>query len=316
MKCLICHEKVEGSPNKEVHPKCSKYLYGNTTPPEVTFGSDEINNLAKKIILNHRSISGVQKKMSAHIQKITSKATRLTLVGLWGDYILKPASTEYPLLPLVENCTMKVTEQFGINVMKHGLIRLTTGELAYVTKRFDRVNALPVLHMEDGAQLTNSLTEFKYRSSTEKLGKCIKKIATNSLFDLIKYFEMIIVSFLTGNADMHLKNFSVYYKDTKFTGLCPAYDMVSTRLLISEKADNEDLALSLNGKKRKLKREDFMTAGINCGLSEKQIVNAINRITDKIPNAESAIKKSFLPEDMKSDFLKILSERSERLSLI
>ncbi len=313
MKCLVCYTETEHG--ADYHVKCSMKLFGSKDPPLVHFCSDDIHRLAVNIVLSQSTISGVQKKLSAHIQKIASEGSRMTLVGLWGDYILKPSSEEFPLLPVVEDCTMNVTETFGIEVMKHGLIKLASGELAYITKRHDREKSLPVYHMEDGCQLTETLTEYKYRSSMEKLGKCIRTIATNSQLDLIKYYEMVVVSFLTGNADMHLKNFSVSYRDRNKVALTPAYDMVSTRLLIPEQSDNEELALSLNGKKRKLTLHDFIAAGMTCGLSEKQVTNTIKRLMKKLPLAVSVIEKSYLPQKMKTDFIGILTERSQRLQL-
>jgi len=312
MKCLVCYEDTRDS--GEYHQKCSNYLFGTKSPPSVSFGAEQINDLAKGIVLANTTIPGVQKKLSAHIQNVIGSEARITLVGLWGGYILKPSSAEYPLLPKLEDCTMKVAAALGITTMKHGLIRMASGELAYLTKRHDRERSLPVFHMEDGCQLTKTLTEYKYRCSTEKLGKCIRNVVSHTLLDVIRYYEMIIVSFLTGNADMHLKNFSIFYRDMSSVRIAPAYDMVSTRLLIPEKSDNEELALTLNGKKQKLNFDDFLIAGKHCGLTDNQVRNAIKRICKKIPQASKVIQKSFLPEGMISDFFELLTERSQRIS--
>jgi serine/threonine-protein kinase HipA len=313
MKCLICYDDVRE--HGEIHSKCSKKLFGRDVAPEIGFGSDQVLALAKNIVRTHVTIPGVQKKLSAHIKKLPNEGARMTLVGLWGDYILKPSSSDYPLLAVVEDCTMRVAAALGIETMKHGLIRLKSGELAYIRKRHDRVDSKPIYHMEDGCQLTSTLTEYKYRCSTEKLGKSLGSIVSHTLLDLIKFFEMVIVSFLTGNADMHLKNFSVYYRDAHYFGLAPAYDMVSTRLLISEKDDSEELALTLNGKKRTLKLDDFLIAAKNLGLSENQASNAMARISKKIPKAIEVIEKSFLPTSKANEFIELLSVRSQRLRM-
>lgn len=308
MKCLVCYEDTNTL--EPYHKKCSRALFSTDHAPEISFGSEQIHRLASNIVRSNTTIPGVQKKLSAHIQHLSEKGSRMTLVGLWGDYILKPHSAEYPTLPVVEDCTMNVTSVLGVSTMPHGLIRLNSGELAYITKRLDRTNSLPVWHMEDGCQLMGSLTEYKYRGSMEKLGKCIRGVVTNTILDTIRYFEMIIVSFLTGNADMHLKNFSVYYRDSTLIRLTPAYDMVSTRLLIPEKSDNEELALPLNGKKRKLVFEDFYSGGKSLGLNEKQIHNAIRRICSNLPKAIDVIQKSFLSSSDATAFMALMEKRA------
>jgi serine/threonine-protein kinase HipA len=149
-----------------------------------------------------------------------SEPQRFTIVGLWGDYILKHPTKRYRNLPELEDLTMHLAELSGIDVVPHSLIRLNSGKLSYITKSIDRLNEYKI-HMEDMCQLTERLTEHKYQGSYEQIGKAI-----------INYSEQVIFSFLTGNADMHLKNFSLIDKPEMGYVLCPAYDMVASSLLV------------------------------------------------------------------------------------
>ncbi|WPP47964.1 HipA domain-containing protein [Catalinimonas niigatensis] len=96
----------------------------------------------------------------------------------------------------------------SIKIVPHSLIRLASGELAYITKKIDRQKKKK-LHMEDMCQLTERLTEYKYKGSHEQIGKTIIQYATHPILDIINYFEQVVFSFLTANANMHLKNFSL-----------------------------------------------------------------------------------------------------------
>jgi len=171
------------------------------------------------------------------------------------------------------------------------------------------------LHMEDMCQLTERLTEDKYHGSMEQIGRIIQKLSSNPLFYTIRLFEIALFSFITGNADMHLKNFSLIYPLEGMVNLSPAYDMLATRLLIPEKDDPEELALTLNGKKRKFTRNDFHSFAAHLGLNEKQIKNVFNRFTKALPEMESVIGGGFLPQQKTDEFKQLIKERAARLEL-
>lgn len=132
-------------------------------------------------------------------------------------------------------------------------MRTSIGELVYITKRFYREKKQKI-HVEDMCQLSELLTEQKYKSSYERIGKVLRKHVTNLGLDTIKYFRLVLFCFLTGNNDMHLKNFSLMHTD-KGILLSPAYDLLNINLIFP--SDKEDLALTLNGKKKRIKRLDF-----------------------------------------------------------
>ena len=188
---------------------------------------------------------------------------RLTVVGaLGGNYILKPPSEDFPEMPQNEHLTMRIAEAFGIQVVPSTLIRLKSGELSYLTKRIDRKEDGSKIHMLDMFQITEAFD--KYKSSMEKVGKSIGNYSSNTLLDKLFFYELTLFSFLTGNNDMHLKNFSMI--DTELGWLlAPAYDLLNVAILNPE--DSEELALTLDGKKSKFTRQHFEHFGKRVGIN-------------------------------------------------
>lgn len=313
-RCLICYGMLEPS-DPPVHPACSRKWFGTVEPPELPYALDEVQDLAKQIVRSHVTVPGVQAKLSLHIEQSRGTPSRFTLVGLWGNYILKPPVDEYPEMPEVENLTMHLAELCGIETVPHCLIPLKSGELAYLTRRIDRRENGQAIHMEDMCQLTERLTEHKYRGSMEQVGKAILKYVANPLFDVIRFIEVTLFSFLTGNADMHLKNFSLIYSDSKAIRLAPAYDLLSTRLLIPVERDSEELALTLNGKKSNFRQEDFQTFAQHFGLNAKQIENIWKRFARALPAVKAFIDSGLISNEMKVTYQNLVSERAERLGL-
>jgi serine/threonine-protein kinase HipA len=296
----------------DFHPSCSRKIFDQPLPPELPYTEAQMADLALKVVQTRVTITGVQEKLSLHLESPEGKRTpkRFTIVGLWGEYILKPPMGHYPQLPEVEDLTMHLARLAGISVVPHSLIRLQSGSLAYITKRIDRVKTAK-LHMEDMCQLTERLTEDKYHGSHEQVAKTILKYSHNPGLDVVNYFEQVLFSFLTGNADMHLKNFSLINLPGRGYVLSPAYDLVATALV--NPADKEDLALTLNGKKKKINRNDFITAFRLLYLEPKQQEN----IFRKMINAKSAwmdfIGISFLSDDFKELLSKIIGARFSRI---
>ena len=313
-RCLACYKALDGS-EKDYHASCCKSFFGQPSPPEMPYALNELEALAEKIVKSSITVPGVQEKISLHLEEAENVAGKLTLVGLWGDYILKPPARKYPEMPEVEDLTMHLASVWDILIVPHCLIRLKSGELAYITKRIDREQEQEICHMEDMCQLTERLTEQKYRSSMEKIGKAIRKYSSHPLLDITRFFDITTFCFITGNADMHLKNFSLYYKDANLVQLAPAYDLVATRLIIPAKVDPEEMALSLNGKKAKLKRHDFDSFATTIGLNEKQLANAYKRIESRVSRAIGFIDNSFISGDKKDQLKALINERVRRLGL-
>jgi serine/threonine-protein kinase HipA len=205
---------------------------------------------------------------------------------------------------------MKLAQIFGINTAEHSLIRTTSGELAYIVKRFDRLDH-DKLQCEDLCQLSEKLTEAKYKSSMEKAGNVLKENVANPILDTISFFEIALFSFITGNADMHLKNFSILKDSKNRYNLSPAYDLLNTKLAIPD--DKEEMALTINGKKNKIAIGDFNALAASLGLNEKQRDNSYNKLNRLLFPMLQLIDISFLSDDLKEDYKNLFLDRIKRL---
>jgi serine/threonine-protein kinase HipA len=239
-RCLYCYQPL-ASDAVDFHQVCSKKIFGQSIPPELPYSENDLEALAQEVIRSQTTVTGVQAKISLHITGNNKEgvATRFTIVGLWGGYILKTPAEQYPQLPEVEDLTMHLAQLARIKTIPHSLIRLLSGNLAYVCRRIDRTKK-GKLAMEDMCQLTERLTEDKYQGSYEQIGKVVRKCSATPGLDLVNFFELVLFSFLTGNADMHLKNFSLLEQPGLGMILSPAYDLVNTVLV--NPADSEELA--------------------------------------------------------------------------
>ena len=285
-KCLYCYKELNAN-ETDFHKACSKQFFASATPPLLTLNKEQLEALAKEIILKSIAVTGVQPKLSLQLEKTRNEAPRLTLVGLYGDYILKPPSEQYPCLPENEDLTMHLAEVAGIRTAAHSLIRLSSGELAYITCRFDRQNGQKIA-VEDFCQLTETLTEHKYRGSVEKIG-----------YEQQRLFELILFCYLTGNTDMHLKNYALIENALGQYELSPAYDLLSTLLILS---DEEESALTINGKKNRLKRTDFDSVAKTLQINEKTVAAIYQRFAKILPTWQQWIERSFLPAEMKKQY--------------
>lgn len=308
-KCLYCYSPLNES-ETEFHPSCSKKFFGTETPPEIEFGLNEIEELALKILGRSIALTGVQPKLSVELSKEKKGKNRLTIVGLWGNYILKPPFARFPEMPEVEDLTMHLAELAKIKTADHSLVRLKSGELAYISKRFDRVKS-EKLPLEDMAQLTETLTERKYSGSMEKVGKAILKYSDYSGNDVIRFFELTLFCFITGNADMHLKNFSLLTDSDNEITLSPAYDLLSTKILMSE--DKEELALTLSGKKNNLRKKDFDMFAEKLGVTQKTKEVIINKFFSSQQTFNKTIDASFLKDKTQTLYKELIEERLDRL---
>jgi serine/threonine-protein kinase HipA len=311
-RCLYCYQPLEND-EADYHATCSKKFFGFNIPLlQLKLDKEDIEAMALQVIKSHIAVTGVQKKISLNLapDANNTKVPKLTIVGLWGSFILKPPSEQYPFLPEVEDLTMHLAETAKIRVVPHALIRLQSGDLAYITKRIDRKKNAKI-HMEDMCQLTERLTEDKYRGSYEQIAKAITSYSATPGLDVVNFYEQVLFSFLTGNADMHLKNFSLIHNQPSGYVLSPAYDLVATALVNPE--DDEDLALTLNARKKKIKRSDFITAFTSAGLLTKQQENIFSKMNKAKKKWLEFIDLSFLPDHFKKQYKDLIRERFRRL---
>ena len=303
-KCLYCYEDL--NIDEDFHSSCCVKFFGSPQPPVLDYSMNEIAKLAKEVVENSVTVPGVQPKLSLGlVTDLLKEKGRLTILGaLGGNFILKPPNETFSQMPENEHLTMRMAQICGISVVQSSLIRLKTGELSYITKRIDRTETLEKIHMLDMFQILEAFD--KYKSSMEKIGKAVADYTSNTLLDLLRLFEITVFSYLTGNNDMHLKNFSLIQNNEKWD-LSPAYDLLNVYLHIPE--DTEEMALTINGKKRRLSKIDFIHLGKKFQLNEKQIENSFVRFVKAEDKLKNEIKRSFLSLEKQSKYLDLLENR-------
>ena len=311
-KCLYCYQLLPPT-TQDFHPACSKKMFGQATAPELPYTEKDMEALAVQVIQSHITVTGVQPKLSLHLSPADGRNApkRFTIVDLWSSYILKPPSSYYLQLPEVEDLTMHLAAIAGIKTVPHTLTRLQSGNLAYLTKRIDRVKKQK-WHMEDMCQLTEQLTEDKYHGSYEQVAKPIQKYSLHPGLDTVDFYELVLFSFLTGNANMHLKNFSLLHHPGYGPALSPAYDLVATALL--NPANEEETALTLNGKKRRIRKSDFVAAFNAAKMDIKQQENLFKRMNSAKIKWLPFIDRSFVSSHYKEQFKTLIEERFARLT--
>lgn len=281
-------------------------FFGTKEIPQLNYTSNDLEKLAIQVIQDQTSLTGVQPKLSLHLNEYEG-SQRLTIVGLWDGFICKPQTLQFEQMPETEDLTMHLAELARIDVVPHTLIRMADDTLCYLTRRIDRTVTGEKIAMEDMCQLTERQTEHKYKSSYERIAKAIGQYSSIPKMDITNYFEIVLFSWITGNNDMHLKNFSLYEPNDGMIRLAPAYDLINAAILNPK--DDEELALTLNGKKKKLKHSDFIAAGLTMGLERKTIERLILKYVKLFPKMYTAINNSFLNEELKNKYIELLKER-------
>ena len=305
-KCLYCYQPLKPG-QSDFHPACARRFFGSGGVPVLPYSRHNINELAREVVESRSTVTGVQPKLSMDINRGgRDEPDRLTIVGLWGRYILKPKSDTYPWLPEDEDLTMHLATLARIQVVPHSLIRFNDGELTYITRRIDRDDDGRKYLMEDACQLSERLVSDKYKSSYENVGKLIRRYSSMPQLDLVNYWEVVVFSWLTGNSDMHLKNFSLFCRVPGLYTLAPAYDLLNVHLLFD---DPEEMALTLDGRKRKLNRQNFVNAMRTTGIDDKVIANTLGKFQKVQPLWNAFIDQSFLPEELRERYKDEISRR-------
>ena len=320
MKCLCCGreftpktsiEEVENS----WHKKCVKAFFGGSKLPLLDISEETLKRLAEESTNKGFTVPGVQKKLSLHLTEGASP--RLTLVNYPTGYILKPQTEEYETLPEAEYLVMQMAKQVGIKTVPFALIKMNSkGELAYITKRIDRAQVdgkMQMLAMEDFCQLEERLTEDKYKGSYERCAKVIKKYSSMAKFDLTELYLRLVFSFIIGNSDMHLKNFSMIEK-AEGSGeyvLSSAYDLLPVNAIMPE--DEEEFALTMCKKKRKIKRKDFLSFAEEIGIESVTAEKLLSKVIKEKDTFVTMVHESYLSEAMKERLVKLIENRVESL---
>lgn len=303
-KCLYCYKELALG-EVDFHKGCCRKFFGTGTAPTLDYTRAEMDQLAAQVIQSQTTLTGVQPKLSLNLDKHRD-SRKLTIVGLWGGYIFKPQTDRFAQLPENEDLTMHLAEIARIKTVPHTLIRMKDGSIGYLTRRIDRTAGGEKIAMEDMCQLTERQTEHKYRSSYEQIGKAIRKYSSQPQLDMVDFLEMVYFSWLTGNNDMHLKNFSLYSPKDRPV-LTPAYDLLNAA--VANPSDEEELALTLNGKKKRIKDTDFLAAFRTLGVPEIVFDRLKNKYIGLLPRFREMILSSFLDKDMKTAYIALLENR-------
>lgn len=310
MKCLCCGKDIDKNGENGWHKSCIKRFFGATKLPEIEIDDVTLKKLADETVNSGFTVPGVQKKLSLHLIS-EKKSPKLTLVNFPTGYILKPQVTQYENLPEAEHLVMSMADITGISTVPHALIG-NNGTYAYITKRADRImntDRVAMLAMEDFCQLDLRLTQDKYKGSYERCAKVIERYSSRVGLDMTELFMRLVFSFVTGNSDMHLKNFSLI-ETSENSGeyvLSPAYDLLPVNVILP--ADNEQTALTLNGKKRNIRKKDFYAFAYKCGIPKISAEKMIKKVVSLNEKYKSMCFDSLLPDDMKESFSGLIDER-------
>jgi serine/threonine-protein kinase HipA len=214
---------------------------GEELPPGVSEsvdGDNESNDGAMRF-----SLAGVQLKFSA-VQHALGGLT-IPATGMGGSWIVKLPSSKFGGVPENEFSMMELARKMGMDVPETQLLNIGNienipdgigqfGHSAFAIKRFDRVDGGGSVHIEDFAQVFGVYPNDKYKkASMRNIAEVIGIEGQEG--DIAEFIRRLVFNTLIGNADMHLKNWSLIYNDKRSASIAPAYDFVSTIPYIADK---------------------------------------------------------------------------------
>jgi serine/threonine-protein kinase HipA len=297
--CDICGENLDNA--NRYHSACLRRFWGTDKQPTIELTMQDVLLRAQEMA-GKLSISGVQPKLS-----MTRDGGKLLPTSSGGRFILKPQTQTFPHLPENENVCMIIAGALGIEIAEHCLFKLKDDSTAYVVRRFDRTQDGRKLRCEDFSQI---LGQDKYTSSLEQIGKRIREFSAMPGLDVQFFFERVLLFFLVGNGDAHLKNFSMLETGEGELRLSPAYDIVCSKLVIPKE---DDSALTLNGKQNKLRMGDFKSLATHLQIPPKALIDIFGRFESSADMMANRVEHSHLPADDRDQMLKIFSERRSRI---
>jgi len=329
--CKISLKKLTG---KERHPGYHntefKALFGSPkVNPRLPFSRAEFFQSSKQNIQG-MSISGIQQKLS--LKKNEKHGLVATAEG--GEYILKPSPETYPNASENEHAAMQVSRLMDIDTAQCGLVTFEGGELAYITKRFDRLQDGNKLHQEDLMQCADLPSESKYSLTYEEAGKLINKVTNGKQAVVLDFVRRVILAYVTGNDDLHLKNFSVQRLTTNtshyYDKLTPNYDCLFCDAFRSEEKGLGFLALGLLYDQEGgdeyftdmynhygyYTGYDFLELGRRLGLQEKPVRTFIAKLKTNQKKIIDLISHSYMPVDMKGRATKLVESRIQAMQVM
>lgn len=319
MKCLCCGKIIRENADIQEkenswHNRCIKSFFGTMHMPIIDISEEQLEELANDTVNKGLTVPGVQKKLSLHLSGVND--ARLTMVNYPTGYILKPQTEEYNSLPEFEDLAMRLAEISGIQTVPHALVKID-GNFAYITKRIDRdirKDKVLMYAMEDFCQLSNRLTQDKYKGSYEGCGRIIAKYSSTPGLDMSELFMRVVFSFIIGNSDMHLKNFSLIEIEPAGRNfrLSQAYDMLPVNIILPQ--DEEQMALTINGKKRNIKKKDFKILAEKCGIQETAAEKMMKKLCTFREQYMEQCEESYLSDELKEKTKDLIDERIKILT--
>ncbi len=296
--CRVCLRETKDQPT--YHRSCLKDLFGVATLPALDLDLNSINDMAQRMV-GRMSISGVQQKV---LVSFDPDQSRIEFAPKGGRYILKPPINTLPEIPANEHVTMKMAALAGIEIPPCGLLELKDGNLAYIVARFDRLADGGKLPQEDFCQLAQLPASKKYDQSAELCVRLLRRYASEPPISILALYRQLLFSWCTGNGDLHLKNLSLLTTSDGLRRLSPAYDLVNTKLVIAD----DQLALTLGGKKKNLRRADWIEFGRYCQLPGPAIERVMSTLLGAAADMIGLLDRSLLSPARKKTYEKIFRD--------
>ncbi len=258
--CLACLEPLAAA---GYHPRCLRAVFGVARLPRVDFELRNLHTVGLELA-GKVALSGVQRKVAVALD---AERRALVAAPVGSRFILKPQANAFPHVPENEHLTMRIAGRCGLEIPPCLLLRLADDSFAYVVQRFDRTDDGRKRQVEDFNQLAGQPTKDRYEGSAELCARLVKRFASEPLIEAVKLFRQTAFSWAVGNGDLHLKNLSLVTADDGRVRLSPAYDLLNSEVLLGQ----DDLALSVGGKKRNLTARIWREFGTCCGLPGKVV---------------------------------------------
>lgn len=253
---------------------------GEALPPNV---HQDIDDETKIDVPMRFSLAGVQLKFSA-VQQANGGLT-IPATGQGGSWIVKLPSSRFDAVPENEYSMMELARMLGMDVPETQLLPINQianipdgigkfgdafkNAQAFVIKRFDRAGDQAV-HIEDFAQVFGVYPQDKYKkASMRNIAQVIGIEGQDE--DIAEFTRRLVFNTLIGNADMHLKNWSVIYKDKRTASIAPAYDFVSTIPYIPD--DSASLKVSRSKKFSDFTLDELSHLAAKAMLPEKLVLD-------------------------------------------
>lgn len=302
--CPTCFTQLKDG---RQHRKCTVEMWGTERNISVELKSDNPLQSFARVIYGG-SVSGAQRKGMFRLEKGLLKST-----AIGSQYILKPDG-DFPELPLNEHVTMAIAKKCGFNVPPFTLLEIEGLGFVFAVKRFDRTKAGEPLMVEDMGQVIQIPCSDKYSTSCERVAAAISRYSSAPVIDLTDFFRRVLFCYLTANADMHLKNWSILENEKAFGSfmLSPCYDFLNTRLSIPDEAI--DIGLPINGKSRNLQKSYFKTLATELKIPGSQIEKAFEDIPRWAKVVKELVPMSLLADNSKKKYLEIVDSRLAVLS--